>query len=465
MGAGRQGDAGRTLGSQPRATAPSRALHGPAPGSRASARADRGRSGPGRAQALLTCLLLLLAVVPTVAAGPAPGDVNVMLDKPEALAALFPEADEVVEKRHVLSRSQLATIEKRLSRRLDEGGFYLYRARRDGRLLGHAVVVSQIGKVRPITHIVEVLPDGTVGTVAVMIYRESHGDEVAAPTFMEQYRGKGLDDPIRVDRDIINIAGATLSAHAICRGVRKALIVVDELCVDPEGGFWDEAGDVTPPALQPDRDLVTSLDGGTALRVERQVMGTVCRVEAYLEDSGLDAAGLEAACRAALDEVSRWDDVLSTWRDDTPLARLNAAPVQEPVDVDPDLLAWLDDASRWRQATGAAFDPAVGALVEAWGLRTGTPCRPTPERLAAALAASGLERLSRQGGRLSRQADGLALDPGASGKGWALDRAAAVLAGRGVTRALLSFRSTLLALGPPPRAPGLDPARGPRRSR
>ena len=391
-------------------------------------------------------------------------DVQVLLDKHEALAAVFPEADRVLEVRRLLSATEGRDIGALARRELEEGGFYTYRATRDGRLVGYAVVVSQVGKVRPITHMVGVTPDGRVGRVVVMIYRESHGGEVAAERFLAQYRGLSLDDPLRIDADIVNIAGATLSGHAICRGVRKALAVVDVLWrrADAEAlaELLVDAQDVTPEALR-DRDAARAPfgesvrwdAGGSTLRVERHIMGSLCAVELRAEDERTPPSDtLLAAARAALDEVQRWDAVLSDWRDDTPLSRLNAAPSGAASSPGSELLAWLEHARWAASASGGAFDPAVGALVSAWRLRTQEPSRPTSDALAAAVASSGLRWLDvdMEAGTVASTRPGVLLDPGASGKGWALDRAAEVLRAHGVTRALLSFRSTLLALDPPP---------------
>jgi thiamine biosynthesis lipoprotein len=385
---------------------------------------------------------------------------HVYLEKAEALAAVFPHAARVVELRQLLAPDEIQAIERLIGKPLAEGGFYLYAAwppapdgAPPGPPLGYAVVVSEVGKVRPITHMVEVTPAGAVGRVAVMIYRESHGADIASERFMEQYRGKTLADPIRVERDIIHVAGSTLSAHAICRGVRKALAVVQVALLDrppAERAALLAEGTEVPTATV--TDATVRVDAGHA-RAERRVMGTLCRMEAYAD---LDDAALEAALDAALDEVARWDAVLSDWSPDTPLSRLNATPAGESCPVGGDLLAWLQDARHWHSASEGAFDPGVGALVSAWGLRTQTPHRPGDTELASALAASGFDGLSLDlaAETATRRRQGLRLDPGASGKGWALDRAAQVLRERGVECALLDFRSTLLALSHPPGRPG-----------
>ncbi len=411
-------------------------------------------------------LMLLSVLGGAVYAGDANSasrETHVHLDKQGALQQVFPHAEQVLELRYLLTSEESARIEKSMGRRLDEGGFYLYAGLTGGKPVGYAAIVSQIGKVKPITHIVGVNPQGDVSQVAVMIYRESHGAEVVRRRFMEQYEGKSLDDPIRINRDIINIAGATLSGHAICRGVRKALSVVDEVFLSHTGpevlalltGPGALADDVTPGGLRnlsPAAAPVATLSAAGSLRLEREIMGTVVSVEAYPEVGGVHGDQLAVALNAALDEVERWDDVLSNWRTDTALSALNEAPVGEALPIDPALMDWLEDARHWAEESHGRFDPALGALVDAWQLNSREPCRPEATRLEAALAACGLQQfvIDRNAGTVTRLNSEALLDPGASGKGYALDRAAAVLRDHGVQSALLSFRSTLLALGPPP---------------
>jgi thiamine biosynthesis lipoprotein len=379
---------------------------------------------------------------------------QVFLDKAQALAHVFPGATRVIELRHLLTAAETEAIQARLGVRLEEGGFFLYAAERDGAPLSWAAIVAEVGKVRPITHIVEVRPDGACGRVAVMIFRESHGADVASARFMAQYEGKTLADPIRVDKDVINVAGSTLSAHAICRGVRKALAAVQVVLLDrhraARRGLRPPGPDVPPGAGAAPAAPADAGEG--PLRAERAIMGSLCSVELWPAPGGPDRAALAAAALAALDEVARWDAVLSDWRADTPLSRLNAAPAGQPFAAGADLLAFLRDADGWVAATGGAFDPTVGALVDAWGLRGQAPARPSVATLEAARAATGwtLLALDDDAGTATRTHAGLRLDPGASGKGWALDRAGEVLRARGAVPALLSFRSTLLALGAPP---------------
>jgi Na+-translocating ferredoxin:NAD+ oxidoreductase RnfG subunit len=118
-----------------------------------------------------------------------------------------------------------------------EPAYPVAEVRRADALLGYAVIVEEIGKHRPITFVVGVGRDGMVADVAVMAYREAYGGEVREHRFLTQYHGKALRDPMLPFRDIRNISGATLSAEAIGRGVRKALALLAALgLAGGEGG-------------------------------------------------------------------------------------------------------------------------------------------------------------------------------------------------------------------------------------
>lgn len=84
-------------------------------------------------------------------------------------------------------------------------------------------VASEIGKYLPFEFLVAVDRAGRVQDIVVLNYRESRGGEVRRERFLQQFRGKDRESPVRLNRDILGIAGATLSAWAVNRGVKKTL--------------------------------------------------------------------------------------------------------------------------------------------------------------------------------------------------------------------------------------------------
>jgi hypothetical protein len=98
------------------------------------------------------------------------------------------------------------------------------------------------------------------------------------------------------------------------------------------------------------------------------------------------------------------------------------------------------------ERTGGAFDPAIGALVDAWDLR-GEGRVPGAEELAEAVAASGWTRLTLDpAGFATLDGPGVWLDAGGFGKGLALRRAAAEIRSRGGT-AVLNFGGQVMMVG------------------
>lgn len=85
-----------------------------------------------------------------------------------------------------------------------------------------AVILDEIGKVEPITTGF-VVKGGRIDRVKILIYRESHGMEVARTSFTKQFRMAGLKSDGRLNRRVDGISGATLSVRAVTGLARVAL--------------------------------------------------------------------------------------------------------------------------------------------------------------------------------------------------------------------------------------------------
>ena len=96
----------------------------------------------------------------------------------------------------------------------------------DGDVLGWCFEVNEIGKELPITFLVCASQDEKILYIKVLKYRETRGGEIRSRLFLKQFRGKTPDDPIKVGKDIKNIRGATLSAWATTRAVRKTFALI-----------------------------------------------------------------------------------------------------------------------------------------------------------------------------------------------------------------------------------------------
>jgi FAD:protein FMN transferase len=185
----------------------------------------------------------------------------------------------------------------------------------------------------------------------------------------------------------------------------------------------------------------------------RLSMACVYTIVAY----GPDPAALAAATERALDEVDRIDRLMSHYRPESPLSRLNREAASGPVAVGPELFAFLAECLRYSRETEGAFDVTVGALMKTWGFFGGEGRLPSDGEIAAALDRVGYRHLRLEPERHTVGFDrvGVELDLGGIAKGYAVDRAVGVLEEAGITAALISAGgSTLYALGAPPGGKG-----------
>lgn len=168
---------------------------------------------------------------------------------------------------------------------------------------------------------------------------------------------------------------------------------------------------------------------------------------------GANPVALRAAGEEALEEIERLENRLSLFRPASEIAQVNARAARQPVRVTPEVFALLQHARKMSEASGGAFDITVAPLVRCWGFHEGAGHLPRPEELAEARAGVGMALVELDPAhytvRFARE--GVMLDLGAIGKGYAIERAADLLREAGVSSALLhGGTSTIYALGRPP---------------
>src|SRR5262249_39477501 len=155
----------------------------------------------------------------------------------------------------------------------------------------------------------------------------------------------------------------------------------------------------------------------------------------------------------ALDEVDRIDRLMSHYKFDSPLSRVNREAAQHPVAVDQELFDFLVEAMRYHHDSDGAFDITVGPLMKAWGFFRGEGRVPSDEELAAARHVVGASHVKLDAASRTIRFDepGVELDLGGIAKGYAVDRVVELLRHRRIPAALVSAGgSTIYALGTPP---------------
>ncbi len=145
------------------------------------------------------------------------------LTEDQAAAVLFPgvklEAGWVP-----LTPEQIKNIEKSSGEQVRERRIRMWRGTTEV-----MIVDRVIGKHELITYAVAILPDGKVKGVEILDYRESYGYEIRRPKWRRHFVGKSLQDPLKLNKDIPNISGATLSCLHVTNGIRRILNVYEIL--------------------------------------------------------------------------------------------------------------------------------------------------------------------------------------------------------------------------------------------
>jgi thiamine biosynthesis lipoprotein len=197
---------------------------------------------------------------------------------------------------------------------------------------------------------------------------------------------------------------------------------------------------------EPDRNFGPSLD---LVRAHRPAMGSCFEVRLPAGTPG----AVDLACRA-LDLIDALEAQLTVYCDDSEVSRLNASAHLGPVAVEAGLFHLLQDAVSLSRETGGAYDVTSGALSEAWGFVKGPKRVPDPATLAGARARTGWHHLQLDPDRrtVAFDREGIRINLGSIGKGYAIDRAVAVLRSHWWPTSGLVHggRSSLYALGSPP---------------
>ena len=181
---------------------------------------------------------------------------------------------------------------------------------------------------------------------------------------------------------------------------------------------------------------------------KRYAMGTVFEIVAYSDS----LARASSAIDKALDEVVRLDNVMSNFKPESDLSRMNREAHFHVVRIPPDLYKVIETSLVYSRLSNGAFDVSVGPLVDLWKAALAGGVTPTAAEQARARACVGYQKIVLTApDQIEFRSDCMRLDLGAVGKGYAVDRAMEILRSNGVERAYIDAGgSTIYGLGAPP---------------
>jgi hypothetical protein len=160
---------------------------------------------------------------------------DVFLSEEDALKLMFPKSERIKKNLLRVPADKKLAIEERIGWKFPENAFEVYIGETGAQIDGYALIQNTIGKHKPMTYMVGVDNTGHVLNVELLVFREARGSEVRTKRFNVQYEGKTVLDPVRINKDIINISGATMSVRSMTAGIKRVLVLVDEFYLKPAG--------------------------------------------------------------------------------------------------------------------------------------------------------------------------------------------------------------------------------------
>lgn len=178
---------------------------------------------------------------------------------------------------------------------------------------------------------------------------------------------------------------------------------------------------------------------------EFQAMGTNCAIHLYA-GLGIIVANIAAEI---VEEVRRIESRYSRYCPNSWLSEINRfAANGRPLILDAESVALLDFAFACYRISGGLFDISSGILRQVWNLEF--PGLPKEDELESRLRFVGMDKLIWNRPQLDFQLPGLELDFGGIGKEYAVDRAYAICAERGIKHVLIDLGGDLRVIGAPP---------------
>jgi len=177
------------------------------------------------------------------------------------------------------------------------------------------------------------------------------------------------------------------------------------------------------------------------------LMGTLVEIQLVCPASGEEAA--LRAIRAAREEISRLEDLMSPYRPESDISRVNREAALHPVVVSTDTFQVLKRSLAVSEKTDGAFDISFAPVGRLWRLDPENPRIPTGEEIESTLALVDFRNILLDGEKRSVAfaREGMAIDLGGIAKGTAVNRAVKVVRGHGFEDVLVNAGGDLFALG------------------
>lgn len=369
-------------------------------------------------------------------------ELQVITDEDEAITSIFEGCDEVLVERLELTPDEKELLENRLKTRIDEGFFDIFTGKKQGKIHRYAIITDEMGCFHPITFIMSMKPNGKIEKVSVLIYRESRGKDIIKRRFLLQYKGKSLESPIRINKDIINVTGATTSVRSVNRGVRKMRAVLDE--------FY----------LNRNREAISTPYSRAGMYVsEEEAQQIFSQARPSMDDiieiliTGTTEKNASLAFKEAFKEIDRLNKILNRDRKNSKISKINKKAWKKPITCDKELFDIVKFSLHYSKITNGGFDITEGSLADT--LNRNKKKFSESEDIVSLRNASTYKNIvlgidKNGGGTIFFKDEQTKLDLSLLVKGYVVDSVIRVLENHSISHALVNFGGAIRVIGHPP---------------
>jgi len=177
------------------------------------------------------------------------------------------------------------------------------------------------------------------------------------------------------------------------------------------------------------------------------VMGTFARIVAVADN----AQQARNCIKAGFKELKRIDALMSDYKADSELSKVNRKAFPGPVKVSDELFGILQKSVEFSRLSNGAFDITVGPLVDLWHKAGEANSMPDADALADARAKVGYEKLILDANEQTVRfaVDGMRLDLGGIAKGYSVDTAVEVMKQKGAVAGMVDSGGNIYCFGKP----------------
>jgi thiamine biosynthesis lipoprotein len=190
--------------------------------------------------------------------------------------------------------------------------------------------------------------------------------------------------------------------------------------------------------------LVSGCSKSKTMQKTESIMGTevTITVVARSYEEG------ETAIEAGMAELRRLDAMMSLYKDDSEITRVNLAAGKSPVKVSPEMIEVVEHAAEISKLSGGAFDVTIGPLVVLWQMRLKEGKPPTDAEIAKVRPLVNYRNIviDKKASTIFLKKPGMIMDFGGM-KGYTADRVASIFKKRGINNAIIAVAGDIWVLG------------------